>query len=179
MVTGSEERLRSYIRDVKDFPKPGIVFRDITTLLKDADAFKAAIDLFRKRYEGETIAKIVGIESRGFIIGGALAYALGVGYVPARKPKKLPASVLREEYKLEYGVDAIEVHVDGISKGERILVVDDLLATGGTAAATVSLVRRLGGQIVGTAFLIELTFLHGRKRLDGIDVFSLISYAHE
>ncbi len=179
MVAMTEERLRSYIRNVPDFPKPGIVFRDITTLLKDGEAFRAAIDLLAERYRGMRIGKIVGIESRGFIIGGALACALGIGFVPARKPKKLPAAVIREEYKLEYGVDAIELHVDGIAKGERVLLVDDLLATGGTASATISLVRRLGGEIVGAAFLIDLTFLHGRDRLNGIEVFSLISYEHE
>ncbi len=175
----TEERLRSYIRSVPDFPKPGIVFRDITTLLKDEAAFRAAIDLLVERYRTERIGTIVGIESRGFIIGAALAYALRVGFVPARKPKKLPAKVVREEYKLEYGVDAIELHVDGIAKGARVLVVDDLLATGGTASATISLVRRLGGEVAGAAFLIELAFLHGRDRLKGTEIFSLISYEQE
>ncbi len=179
MVDRPAPPLRESIRSVPDFPKKGIVFRDITTLLKDREAFARSIDAFRARYAGSGVEKIVGIESRGFIFGSALAVLLGAGFVPARKPKKLPAAVIREEYQLEYGTDAIEMHADAIAPGERILIVDDLLATGGTAAAALALVRRLGGSTVGLAFLIELTFLGGRSKLAGAEVFSLITYDSE
>ncbi len=175
MITGLHES----IRNVPDFPKKGIVFRDITTLLKDPKAFSRSIDTFYARYQSERIEKVVGIESRGFIFGAPLAYKLGAGFVPVRKPKKLPAETLKEEYALEYGTDSVEVHIDAIMKGERILVVDDLLATGGTVLATAKLVERLGGDIVGLAFLIELSFLNARARLGSYDIFSLIQYDSE
>lgn len=167
------------IRSIRDFPKRGIVFRDITTLLKDRSAFARAIDLLYDRYKGAKVDKVVSIESRGFILGAPLAYKLGAGFVPIRKPGKLPAETLRQEYALEYGADAIEIHKDGITPGERVLLHDDLLATGGTIAAACELVERLGGTIVGLSFLIELTFLAPRKKLAGRDVFSLIQYDSE
>ncbi len=167
------------IRNVPDFPKKGIVFRDITTLLKNKEAFHRFIDLMVERYKNERIDKVVGIESRGFIGGAALAYALGAGFVPIRKPGKLPADKIRQEYQLEYGTDAIEIHRDAIAKGERVLLHDDLLATGGTILAACKLVEQLGGTIVGLSFLIELPFLQPRKRLSQYDTFSLISYESE
>jgi adenine phosphoribosyltransferase len=171
--------LIDYIRTINDFPKPGIGFKDITTLLKDAKAFEMAIQEMERRLKGKTIDKVVGIESRGFIFGAPLALRLGAGFVPARKPKKLPAKTVREEYALEYGADALEMHADAISNIESVVIVDDLLATGGTAAATTRLVEKLGGTIVGIGFLIELEFLQGRKKLGGYDVFSLIRYESE
>ena len=177
MVTGEE--LRKYIRNVPDFPKKGIVFRDITTLLKDKDAFRSAIDVLYNRYRSERIDKVVSVESRGFIFGSALANRLGSGFVPVRKPKKLPSQTIREEYQLEYGTDALELHTDAIQKGEKVLIVDDLIATGGTVAASCRLVERLGGEIVGLAFLIELTFLNGRDKLKGYDIFSIVRYDEE
>ncbi len=167
------------IRNVPDFPKKGIVFRDITTLLKNKEAFHRFIDFMVERYKNERIDKVVGIESRGFIGGAALAYALGAGFVPIRKPGKLPADKIRQEYQLEYGTDAIEIHRDAITKGERVLLHDDLLATGGTILAACKLVEQLGGTIVGLSFLIELSFLQPRKRLSQYDIFSLISYKSE
>lgn len=169
----------SFIRSVPDFPKKGIVFRDITTLLNDPVAFKEVLDLFESHFRSDHVDKIVGIEARGFIIGAALADRLHVGFVPARKPGKLPAKTLKEEYELEYGHDSIEIHSDAISRGERILIHDDLLATGGTASATCRLVERMGGTIVGCSFLIELSFLKGRNRLKGYDLFSIIQYDSE
>lgn len=171
--------LRDSIRSVPDFPKQGIVFRDITTLLKDPKAFARSVDLLFERYKSSNIAKVVSIESRGFVFGAPLAYKLGAGFVPVRKPKKLPAEALREEYALEYGTDAVEIHKDAIAPGERVLVVDDLLATGGTILAAAKLVERLGGTIVGLAFLIELSFLNARAKLARYDVFSLITYESE
>lgn len=168
--------LRSYIRTVPDFPKKGIVFRDITTLLQDKDAFCVAIEKLDEHYKQMQIAKVVGIESRGFIFGGAVAHRLQAGFVPVRKPNKLPSKRIRQEYQLEYGADALEIHVDAIANGERVLILDDLLATGGTAAAACKLVQQLGGIIVGVAFLIELSFLKGREKLKGHDVFSLVLY---
>ncbi|MER3523123.1 MAG: adenine phosphoribosyltransferase [Ignavibacteria bacterium] len=167
------------IRSIPDFPKKGIVFRDITTLLKDPKAFVEAIDLFYEHFKGSAIEKVVSIESRGFIFGAPLAYRLQAGFVPVRKPNKLPAETLREEYALEYGTDALEIHTDAITPNDRVLVIDDLLATGGTMLAAARLVERLGGNVVGLAFLIELSFLHGRDRLRKYDVFSLITYDHE
>jgi adenine phosphoribosyltransferase len=172
-------QLSSFIRNVPDFPKKGIVFRDITTLLKQPDAFQEAVEKLYLRYKDVQIAKIVGIESRGFILGSALALKLGIGFVPIRKKGKLPAETVREEYALEYGTDAIEIHKDAITKGERVVVHDDLLATGGTASAACKLVERLGGTVAGLCFLVELSFLKGRDRLRHYDIFSLIQYEKE
>ncbi|MBU1298264.1 MAG: adenine phosphoribosyltransferase [Bacteroidetes bacterium] len=171
--------LKEKVRNVPDFPKKGIVFRDITTLLKDAQAFRAAVDLFIEKYKDKKIQKVVGIESRGYILGAALAYRLNAGFVPIRKPGKLPAETLREEYKLEYGTDAVEIHKDSINNGERILIHDDLLATGGTINAACKLVESLGGNIIGVSFLIELAFLNGRKLLNNYEIHSLITYDKE
>lgn len=180
MVTQEDlNNLRTYIRSIPDFPKKGIVFRDITTLLKNSDAFRKVLDIFYERYKNEGITKVVSVESRGFILGGVLAYKLGAGFVPVRKPKKLPAETIREEYLLEYGTDTLEIHTDAISKNSRVLIVDDLLATGGTAAAAAKLVQRLGGIVMGIAFLIELSFLNGREKLKGYNVFSIITYDSE
>lgn len=175
----TEFDLKTSIRSVPDFPKKGIVFRDITTLFKNPDAFRQANETLVQRYRNQRIDKVVGIESRGFILGASLALQLGAGFVPIRKKGKLPAPTIREEYALEYGTDAIEIHRDGIAPGDRVLVHDDLLATGGTIAAACKLVERLGGDIVELAFLIELTFLGGRSRLDGRKVFSLIQFETE
>jgi adenine phosphoribosyltransferase len=173
------EELRQAIRSVPDFPKKGIVFRDITTLLKDGRAFRKAVDLLYERFKNEKIDKVVSVESRGFIFGAALAYKFGAGFIPARKPGKLPSDTMREEYDLEYGKDALEMHEDSISLNERVLVVDDLLATGGTISATCRLVERLGGKIVGVGFIIELSFLNGRGRLGSYNVQSLVDYRSE
>ncbi len=167
---------KQHIRDIPDWPKPGVVFKDITPLLRDAAAFRAAIDVLAGHYRKESIDLVVSVEARGFIFGGALACALGTGFVPARKPGKLPWTKIKVEYSLEYGTDAIEMHQDAIAKGQRVLVFDDVLATGGTIAATIQLVNALGGTVVGSAFLIDLTFLHGANRLKGYEVFSLIQY---
>jgi adenine phosphoribosyltransferase len=168
--------LRECIRDVPDFPKPGILFKDITTLLKDKAAFKHVIDSFAAHYGTQNVDQIVGIESRGFIFGAALAYQLGIGFVPVRKPNKLPASKQRMEYSLEYGTDCVEIHSDALEPGQNALIIDDLLATGGTAAATAALVEKLGARVAGLGFLIELSFLNGRDRLTGYDIHSLIQY---
>lgn len=171
--------LKEKVRNVPDFPKKGIVFRDITTLLKDAEAFQKAVNLFVKKYKDKQIQKVVGIESRGYILGAALAYGLNAGFVPIRKPGKLPAATIREQYKLEYGTDAVEIHKDAINSGERILIHDDLLATGGTINAACKLVESLDGNIIGVSFLIELAFLNGRKLLNDYEVYSLITYDEE
>lgn len=170
--------LDKYIRDVPDFPKPGILFKDITTLLQDGEALRLALNRMLKKHleAGGEIDKVVGIEARGFILGGAMAYKLGCGFVPARKPGKLPFRSVREEYSLEYGSSALEIHEDAIRRGEKVLVVDDLLATGGTALAAARLVERLGGQVAAIEFLVELSFLKGRDRLPGYPVHSLITY---
>ena len=165
------------IREVPDFPKPGILFYDITTLLKDAKALRAIADDLTRRYENKGIGKVIGIESRGFILGGILALRLGAGFVPVRKPGKLPADIFEVKYNLEYGSSALAVHRDAIGMGERVLVVDDLLATGGTAAATVHLIRQLGGEIIALDFLVELKSLKGRDKLVGFEVHSTIVYA--
>lgn len=167
---------QSLIREVPDFPKPGILFYDITTLLKDAKAFSAIADELTAYYQGQKIAKVVGIESRGFIFGGVLAQRLHAGFVPVRKPGKLPADSFEVKYSLEYGSNSLAIHRDAITIGERVLIVDDLLATGGTAAATVSLVRQLGGEIVGLDFLVELKGLNGRDKLTGYPVHSTVLY---
>ncbi len=171
--------LKRLVRDVPGFPKPGIVFKDITTLTKDPQGFRAAVDAIVERYRDESIDVVVGIESRGFIFGAPVALELGVGFVPARKPGKLPADTVRAEYELEYGTDAIEMHRDAIVPGQRVLIVDDLLATGGTAAAAASLVEELGGKVAGLAFLIDLTFLKGKEKLRGHDVFCLMEFDSE
>ena len=168
--------LHAAVRTVPDFPKKGIMFRDITTLLKDGPAFCRAVDLLEERYRGAGIEKVVGVESRGFILGGALASRLGLGFVPVRKPGKLPAPAIRETYELEYGTDTLELHADAIARGEKILMHDDLLATGGTMRAACRLVERLGGVIVGISFLIELPALKGRACLAPREVFSLLSF---
>jgi adenine phosphoribosyltransferase len=173
------EDLSKYIRNVYDYPKKGIVFRDITTLLKDSVAFSKVVKLLNDQYANKKIDKVVCIESRGFIIGSALAASLGVGFVPIRKKGKLPADVIAEQYDLEYGTDTIEIHRDAITPGERILLHDDLLATGGTMCAAIRLVNSLRANIVGITFLIELSFLQGRKLLEDYDVFSLIKYDSE
>ena len=165
------------IREVPDFPKPGILFYDITTLLKDAQAFRNIMDELTGRYRDKRISKIVGIESRGFILGSPLADRLGTGFVPVRKPGKLPADIFEVKYNLEYGSNSLAIHRDAIALGERVLIVDDLLATGGTAAATVRLVRQLGGEIDGLVFLVELVALKGRDKLNGCDVHSMITYS--
>lgn len=171
--------LAKFIRTVPDFPKKGIGFKDITTLLKDRLAFQRAVDELAEGFRHKKIDKIVGIESRGFIFGAALAYKWNVGFVPVRKPAKLPAETLREEYQLEYGKDGIEIHRDAITPGESVLIVDDLLATGGTASAAARLVEKLGGEITGVAFLIELAFLNGREKLKKYEVTSIIKYDSE
>jgi adenine phosphoribosyltransferase len=171
--------LKKHIRSVPDFPKKGIVFRDITTLLKDKRAFERAVNVFYEQYKATQIDKVLSVESRGFIFGSVLANKLGAGFVPIRKPGKLPAETIREEYQLEYGKDSIEIHKDALTPGERILLHDDLLATGGTVLAACRLVEKLGGQIVGLCFLIELTFLHGRDRLKNYDVYSILKYDSE
>ncbi|MCG0239588.1 MAG: adenine phosphoribosyltransferase [Firmicutes bacterium] len=168
--------LKSLIRTVDDFPKPGISFKDITTLLKEPAAFREAIDTLAARFEDRGVELVTGPESRGFIFASALAYRLGAGLVPVRKPGKLPWRTRRITYSLEYGEDALEVHEDAFRPGQKVLVVDDLLATGGTIRATIDLVESLGAQVVGVGFLIELTYLGGRQRLAGYDVHSLIQY---
>jgi adenine phosphoribosyltransferase len=170
------DQLKKLIREVPDFPKKGILFYDITTLLKDKTGFAQLIDLFSEHYIGKHIDLILGMEARGFIFGPALAYRLNAGFVPVRKPGKLPAATVRCEYELEYGSNCLEVHRDAIEKGQRVLIVDDLLATGGTAEATARLVKSLGGEIAGLAFVVELDFLNGRERLKPYDVFSLLHY---
>ena len=167
---------KALIREIPDFPKPGILFYDITTLLKDPQGYRAVIDDFTERYRNERIGKIVGIESRGFILGSPLAYNLGAGFVPVRKAGKLPADVFEVKYNLEYGASSLAIHRDAVTMEERVLVVDDLLATGGTAAATVDLLRKLGADIVGCAFMIELLFLQGRQKIGDCEVYSLMSY---
>ena len=168
--------LKQYIRNIPDYPQPGILFRDITPLLQDAAALRFAVETMANRYRGAQIDQVVGIESRGFIFGTPLAYLLGTGFVPVRKKGKLPADVISVEYDLEYGTNILEIHTDAIRAGQRVLVVDDLLATGGTTAGTIKLVERLGAEVVSLAFLIELAGLAGRSRLTGHDVFSLLSF---
>jgi adenine phosphoribosyltransferase len=170
------EDLKKLIREVPDFPKPGILFYDITTLLKDARGLRAVIDALTDRYRETRVDVVLGIEARGFIFAPALAYALGAGFVPVRKPKKLPAETVSVTYDLEYGTDTLEMHKDAVTSGSRVLIVDDLLATGGTAAAAARMVREAGGAVAGIGFVVELTFLNGRQKLAGYDVFSLLRY---
>jgi adenine phosphoribosyltransferase len=171
------EPLKALIRTVPDFPKPGILFYDITTLLKDPKGFATLIDALAQYYIDKEIDLVLGIEARGFIFGPALAYRLNAGFVPVRKPKKLPGPTARVTYDLEYGSDTLEIHVDAIEPGQRVVLVDDLLATGGTMAATIKLVQQLGGEIAGLGFAIELDFLKGRDRFTDFDVFSLLHYS--
>jgi adenine phosphoribosyltransferase len=168
--------LKQHIRSVPDFPKAGILFYDITTLLRDPDGFRMTIDMLSTPYIDQGIDVVIGIESRGFILGGAVAQRIGAGFIPIRKPGKLPAKAIRESYDLEYGKDALEIHEDAVEKGQRVLIVDDVLATGGTAAAAAQLVNKLGGQLHGLAFLIELLFLNGKAKLEGENVYSVLKY---
>jgi adenine phosphoribosyltransferase len=170
------DQLRGLIRDIPDFPQPGVVFKDITPLLADENAFSSVIDLIVVNYGRGNIDKVVGIEARGFILASPVAYHFGAGFVPVRKAGKLPWNVESEEYALEYGTAVLEAHQDAVRPGERVLIVDDVLATGGTARAAARLVERLGGQVVGIACLIELSFLNGRDNLAGYDFFGLITY---
>ena len=172
-------KIKDLIRSIPDFPKKGIVFRDITTLLKEGPEFARVVDMMAAECAKRNPDAVMAMESRGFMLGGALAYCLKLPFIPARKPGKLPWKKAKEEYELEYGKDALEVHLDAIGKGERIIIVDDLLATGGTAVAAAKLVEKLGGLVVGLGFLVELEFLKGRERLKGYDVFSIVKYATE
>jgi adenine phosphoribosyltransferase len=168
--------LKSLIREVPDFPKPGINFYDITTLLKDPKGWRATIDALTAHYQGTQIDVVVGVEARGFFFAPAMAYALGAGFVPVRKPGKLPAATISVEYALEYGADKLQMHQDAIAPGQRVLIIDDVLATGGTAAAVAQLVEKAGGELLGLGFLIELDFLNGREKLAGRDLFSVLHY---
>lgn len=171
-----DQRLRAAIRDVPDFPKPGIMFKDITTLLADPKLFRATIDAFAEQWAGDHIDVVVGMESRGFLFGAPLAMELSAAFAPARKPGKLPYKKVSASYDLEYGSNTLELHVDAIKEGDKVLVIDDLLATGGTAKATVELCRQLGGTVVGCGFVVELGFLPGRAQLEGIPIVSLVTY---
>ena len=168
--------LKNLIREVPDFPKPGINFYDITTLLKHPDGLRKTVDALAREYEGEKVDTVIGVEARGFIFAPALAYHLGAGFVPVRKPKKLPAECASISYDLEYGQDTLEIHRDAVGNGHRVIIADDLLATGGTAKAVCNLVEQLGGTVVGLVFVVELEFLPGRTKLEGYDVRSLIKY---
>ena len=168
--------LKDHIRDIPDFPRPGVVFKDITPLLADVDAFRFAVDAIADHYAGNEVHKVLGVEARGFIIAAPVAYRFGAGFVPVRKAGKLPWDIEREEYELEYGSDLLEIHRDAVGPGENVLIVDDVLATGGTASATVNLVERLGANVLGLGFVIELAFLHGRDKLEGNDLVSLLVY---
>lgn len=176
MTENASELIKQQMRDVPDFPKPGIIFKDITPILADPHTFNLVLDSTAARFDSVTLDAIVGIESRGFIFGAALASRMRVGFVPARKPGKLPYRKKRVEYQLEYGSDALEMHEDAIAKGAKVLIVDDLLATGGTAWAAAELVRAFGGDVVAASFVVELTFLEGRKRLQPVEAFSLVQY---
>jgi adenine phosphoribosyltransferase len=174
--SGDTDLIRSFIRDVPDFPQPGITFKDITPLLADGAAFRSTVDLLGGYWDGQRVDRIVGIESRGFILAAPIAYRLGAGLVPVRKAGKLPHVVEHVEYALEYGTDRLEIHRDALRAGERVLVIDDVLATGGTAAAAVQLVEALGAKVIGLGFILELGFLAGRDRLPGLDARALITY---
>ena len=170
------EELKKTIREIPDFPKPGILFYDISTLLGDAEAFGRVVEILAERYEGRSPSKIVAVDARGFIFGGALACRLGVGFVPVRKKGKLPWQTIKATYQLEYGEDEVHMHKDAVQKGESVVIVDDLLATGGTAQATIDLVRQCGGEVMECAFVIELDFLNGRDKLESTPVFSILHY---
>ncbi|RPH58795.1 MAG: adenine phosphoribosyltransferase [Acidobacteria bacterium] len=176
MTTPTTDLLKKKIRHVPDFPKPGILFYDITTLLRDPDGFKQVVDVLAEPYQKSRVDLVVGIESRGFILGGAVADRLGAGFSPVRKPGKLPSKTVQERYALEYGTDALEIHDDSVERGQKVLIVDDVIATGGTAKATTALVRKLGGDIVGLAFLVELLALNGRAQLAGEKVYTVLQY---
>lgn len=176
MVETLDGRLGALVRDIPDFPTPGVVFKDITPLLADAGAFAATVDALVGRFSTMAVDQVVGVEARGFILAGPVAYHLGAGFVPVRKAGKLPWAVEGERYALEYGADTLEIHTDGLAAGSRVLVIDDVLATGGTAAATVRLVEKLGGHVLGLGFVIELAFLGGRGQLAGRDVATLLTY---
>lgn len=171
--------LKAKIRSIPDFPKPGVMFRDITTLIGDPDAFKYCINKLAKHYRELEVTKIAGIESRGFIFGSVVALKLGVGFVPIRKKGKLPWKTVSEEYQLEYGTDSIEIHSDAVGEYDRVVIIDDLLATGGTAAAAAKLIRKLDAEVAGLGFVVELSFLNGRDKLQGYNVFSLVEYESE
>ena len=175
----SNASLEKSIRNIPDFPKPGILFRDVTTLIQNKSAFKKSIDLLAKKYKDKKIDKVVGVEARGFIFGAALAHKLGAGFVPVRKKGKLPYKTISTTYELEYGTDTLEIHRDAIAGGEKILIIDDLLATGGTVKAVVDLVKQLQGKIVGIGFIIELVDLHGRDKLKEYPLYSLIKFCGE
>jgi adenine phosphoribosyltransferase len=171
------DELKKMIREIPDFPKPGILFYDVTTLLKDPEGLRVTVDVFTQRYADKRISKVLGIESRGFILGPALAYNLNAGFVPVRKKGKLPAETLSVSYELEYGTDTLEIHKDAVEPDERVLIIDDLIATGGTAAATVEMVKNLNAHLVEIAFLIELSFLNGRAKIPSdLPVFSVLKY---
>ena len=171
--------LENSIRNIPDFPKPGILFRDVTTLIQNKSAFKKSIDLLAKKYKGKKIDKVVGVEARGFIFGAALAHKLGSGFVPVRKKGKLPYKTISATYELEYGTDTLEIHKDAITRGEKVLIIDDLLATGGTVNAVVELVKQLQGKIIGIGFIIELVDLHGRDKLKDYPLYSLVKFHGE
>jgi len=176
VTVSSTDDLRSLIREVPDFPKPGILFYDITTLLKVPDAFREVIDRMAEQAGGTEVDVVVGMESRGFIFSAPLAYRMGAGFVPVRKLGKLPAETIEVEYELEYGTATLEIHADAITKGQRVLIVDDLLATGGTVLGTIELVQRLGGEVVGLSFMVELSALNGRAKLGGFEIHTLLTY---
>lgn len=175
-MTLDSDWLREHVRDIPDYPKPGVVFKDITPLMADASAFSAGVDALAAPFEADHLDKVLGVEARGFVFAAPVAHHHRAGFVPVRKAGKLPWEIEREEYELEYGTDLLEIHRDAVHPGERVLIVDDVLATGGTASAAVRLVERLGGVVVGLTFLIELEFLGGRKRLDGHSVHSVVTY---
>jgi len=168
--------LRDCVRDIADFPKPGVTFKDITPLLSNTDAFRSTIDLIAGHFDGQPVDRVLGVEARGFIIAAPVAYKFGAAFIPVRKAGKLPWEIERVEYELEYGSDLLEIHRDAVAPGDRVVIVDDVLATGGTAAATVRLVEKLGGVVAGLAFVIDLAFLNGREKVAGYDVLSLITY---
>ncbi len=171
-----EKQLRKAVLDVPDFPKKGIIFKDLTPVFKDKKVFKKLIDFLAKRYKGKGITTVVSVEARGFLLGAPLAYKLGASLVPVRKPGKLPRQVYKQEYALEYGTDTLEIHTDAIAKGEKVLIIDDVLATGGTVGAVTKLVEKCGGRIVELAFMIELDFLKGREKLKPYKVYSILHY---
>jgi adenine phosphoribosyltransferase len=170
------EWLRGRIRDVVDFPTPGIVFRDLAPLLGDAEAFRVTVDALAEAFAGRRVDTVVGVEARGFILAAPVAYRMEAGFVPVRKPGKLPWRTEFQEYDLEYGTDRLEIHADAVQPGDQVLVIDDVIATGGTARATVALIERLGATVAGLGFLVELTYLAGREKLDGYDIVSLVTY---